>query len=151
MLFFGMLLLFMNACVHEASSGGESLLYGSSFLRGLTLVIAMTWFPFPIWYALPPEGFNIVKDVPGMKVAVAFLNLFSKGSFILYLTRIRADFQTRQKTMISLGYLTSDGVLKKKGGEDGDKSEMGKNGKKDEEMDQQTLHMIEDVLETMGR
>merc|ERR1719421_2219351 len=122
-LIFLVMLGLMNACIMDASSGGENLLYGSSFLRGLTVVIALTWMPFPVWYALSPEGFNIIKDQPGMKVAVSFLNLFSKGSFILYLTCIRADFQTRQKTMISLGYVTSDGILKKKGGEDVDKSE----------------------------
>merc|ERR1719258_157507 len=105
------LLYFMNACVSEASDRGENLLYGSSFLRGLTVVIALTWLPFPIWYALSPEGFNIIKDEPGMKVAVAFLNLFSQGSFIMYLTRIRADYHTRQKTMVSVGYLHSDGTV----------------------------------------
>jgi bacteriorhodopsin len=150
---FLMLLYFMNACVSEASGGGENLFYGTSFLRGLTVLIALTWTPFPIWYALSPEGFNIIKDEPGMKVAVAFLNLFSKGSFILYLTRIRADFQTRQKTMISLGYVQSDGTLKKKEDEHVDHSEgMEKRGQRDEEtLEQTTLHMIEDVLETMGR
>merc|ERR1719463_257049 len=108
------MLSFMNACIMDASDGGENLLSGTSFLRGLTVVIALTWIPFPVWYALSPEGFNIIQDEPGMKVAVAFLNLFSKGSFILYLTRIRADFQMRQKTMVSLGYVHSDGTLKKK-------------------------------------
>merc|ERR1711990_850287 len=147
---FTVMLYFMNACVSEASGGGESLLYGTSFLRGMCVLIALTWTPFPIWYALSPEGFNIIKDEPGMKVAVAFLNLFSKGSFILYLTRIRADFQTRQKTMLSLGYVHSDGTLKKKGGEDDPFEGMENSGKKeDEAMEQTTLHMIEEVLETM--
>merc|ERR1719261_1710663 len=110
---FLMLIYFMNACVSEASGGGENLLYGTSFLRGLTVLIALTWTPFPIWYALSPEGFNIIKDEPGMKVAVAFLNLFSKGSFIMYLTRIRTDYNTRQKTMLSVGYIQSDGTVAK--------------------------------------
>jgi bacteriorhodopsin len=151
---FALLLFFMNACVSEASSGGESLFYGSSFLRGLTVVIALTWLPFPVWYALSPEGFNIIKDEPGMKVAVAFLNLFSKGSFIMYLTRIRADYQTRQKTMVSVGYLHSDGTVananKAKAGFDFDGGNG--DGKADDEvMNTSTLHLIEEVLETMGR
>jgi bacteriorhodopsin len=87
----------MNACVMEASGGGENLLTGSSFLRGLVVIIALTWVPFPIWYALSPEGFNVIKDPAGMKVAVAFLNVFSKGSFMMYLARIRTDHNTRQK------------------------------------------------------
>jgi len=87
----------MNSCVMEASSGGENLCTGSSFLRGLVVIIALTWVPFPIWYALSPEGFNIIKDAAGMKVAVAFLNVFSKGSFMMYLARIRTDHQTRKR------------------------------------------------------
>jgi hypothetical protein len=146
---FTMLLYFMNACVYEASDKGETLFYGSSFLRGLTVVIALTWIPFPIWYALSPEGFNVIKDQPGMKVAVAFLNLFSKGSFIMYLTRIRADYNTRQKTMMSFGYLHSDGTVKgdkDKGALDPCDADGG-----DETMATGTLHLIEEVLETMGR
>merc|ERR1719326_1726488 len=143
------LLYFMNACVYEASDKGESLFYGTSFLRGLTVVIALTWIPFPIWYALSPQGFNVIQDEPGMKVAVAFLNLFSKGSFIMYLTRIRADYNTRQKTMISVGYLHSDGTVK--GNKDkGLKDDFDADGG-DETMDTGTLHLIEEVLETMGR
>jgi bacteriorhodopsin len=149
---FTMMLYMMNSCVYEASDGGENLLYGTSFLRGLSVLIALTWTPFPVWYALSPEGFNIIKDEPGMKVAVSFLNLFSKGSFILYLTRIRADFQTRQKCMVSLGYLGSDGTVKQKGSAEYDAA-MGPDGKKtnDEIMEQTTLLMVEEVLETMGR
>merc|ERR1719261_1150551 len=105
MIFFLFLLYFMNACVLEASDRGESLFYGTSFLRGLSVVIALTWIPFPVWYALSPEGFNIIQDEQGMKLAVAFLNVFSKGAFIMYLSRIRTDFNTRQKTMISVGYM----------------------------------------------
>merc|ERR1719183_743370 len=66
-LVFLILLYFMNKCVSEASDGGESLLNGSSPLRGLAVVIGLTWLPFPIWYALSPEGFNVIKDEPGMK------------------------------------------------------------------------------------
>merc|ERR1719353_2699916 len=131
---FTIMLGFMNACVHEASSGGENLLYGTSFLRGLTVLISLTWTPFPIWYALSPEGFNIIKDEPGMKVAVSFLNLFSKGSFILYLTRIRADFQTRQKTMISLGYIGTDGQKKVLNGDADEFADVSKSAKKDDEI-----------------
>ena len=49
------------------------------------MIIALTWVPFPVWYALSPEGFNVIQDAAGMKVAVAFLNVFSKGSFMMYL------------------------------------------------------------------
>jgi bacteriorhodopsin len=139
---FCVMLSFMNACIMDASDGGENLLSGTSFLRGLTVVIALTWFPFPIWYALSPEGFNIIKDEEGMKLAVAFLNVFSKGAFIMYLSRIRTDFSTRQKTMISVGYMkdmeTDPNVSAEKDGDD-------------EVVNKLTQMLIKDVLESMGR
>jgi bacteriorhodopsin len=144
---FLVLLYFMNACVHEASDGGENLFSGTSPLRGLVVLIGLTWAPFPLWFALSPEGFNIVKDAPGMKVAVAFLNLLSKGSFILYLVRVRTDHQTRQKTMVSIGYITANGQAKDKALEG--QEESGRDA--DEKMDKTTMHLIEEVLETMGR
>merc|ERR1719487_791606 len=102
----------MNACVSEATAGGESLLQGGSFIRTLSVIILLTWFPFPIWYALSPEGFNVIEDVAGMKVAVAFLNVFSKGAFMMYVARIRTDHHTRQKTLVAVGFVGEDGDLK---------------------------------------
>merc|ERR1719261_672928 len=141
MIFFIVMLSLMNACVMEASSGGENLLYGTSFLRGLTVVIALTWIPFPIWYALSPEGFNIIQDEQGMKLAVAFLNVFSKGAFIMYLSRIRTDFNTRQKTMISVGYMKD---IEETGG-------MAAGQGDEETVDKLTYMLMKDVLESMGR
>ena len=104
--------------VSEASNGGESLCWGTSFLRWLCVLIALTWIPFPVWYALSPEGFNIIKDEPAMKLGVAFLNLFSKGTFIMYLTRVRSDHLMRQKIMVSVGYVDPHGMMKAKDGFD---------------------------------
>jgi bacteriorhodopsin len=140
----------MNQCVSEASGGGESLLTGSSFLRGLVVIIALTWVPFPIWYALSPEGFNIIKDPAGMKVAVAFLNVFSKGSFMMYLARIRTDYNTRQKTLVACGYVEErDGIAN---ASSTDKNLQGKKESDDADvLDKVTCMLIKDVLETMGR
>merc|ERR1719181_2003672 len=67
--FFLIMVILMNKCISEASSGEETLLHGTSFLRGLCIIILLTWFPFPIWYALSPEGFGILNNVGGMKIA----------------------------------------------------------------------------------
>merc|ERR1719506_2945231 len=72
----------------------------------------------------------------------------------MYLTRIRSDYHTRQKTMVSVGYLHSDGTVananKAKAGFDFDGGNG--DGKADDEvMKTSTLHLIEEVLETMGR
>jgi bacteriorhodopsin len=138
----------MNACVMEASGGGENLLTGSSFLRGLVVIIALTWVPFPIWYALSPEGFNVIKDPAGMKVAVAFLNVFSKGSFMMYLARIRTDHNTRQKTLVACGYVDEmDGIAHAKST---DQSLPGIK-EPDSEVEKVTCMLVKEVLETMGR
>merc|ERR1719498_2029109 len=65
------------------------MLRGSCYLRTLSLIVVFTWVPFPIWYALSPEGFNVITNSALMKVAVAFLNVISKGIFTLYLIRVR--------------------------------------------------------------
>jgi bacteriorhodopsin len=88
---FCILLYTMNECVRNASNNTESLCSGKSRYQKLCLMVASTWAPFPAWYALSPEGFNIVTNSPAMKVAVAFLNVFSKGVFVLFLMRVRAD------------------------------------------------------------
>jgi bacteriorhodopsin len=145
-LIFIVMLSLMNACVMEASSGGENLLYGTSFLRGLVVVIALTWIPFPIWYALSPEGFNIIQDEAAMKISVAFLNVLSKGAFIMYLARIRSDHEMRLKTMLSVGYLKD--VQSEFDGLDG----VQKHGEAEKEtIDKITSLLIKEVLETMGR
>jgi bacteriorhodopsin len=139
----------MNQCVSEASGGGENLLTGSSFLRGLVVIIALTWVPFPIWYALSPEGFNIIKDAAGMKVAVAFLNVFSKGSFMMYLARIRTDHTTRQKTLVACGYVEErDGIAQ---ASSTDKNLQANKESDADVIDKVTCMLIKDVLETMGR
>jgi bacteriorhodopsin len=89
----------MNCCIMESSGGAESMFWGSSVVRKLVLITASTWVPFPIWYALSPEGFNIIPNAAAMKIAVAFLNVFSKGVFIFYLSRVNADMKMREQAM----------------------------------------------------
>ena len=38
------------------------------YLRTLSLIVVATWLPFPIWYALSPEGFNVITNSAMMKV-----------------------------------------------------------------------------------
>merc|ERR1719456_359174 len=89
--FFLALCTLMNETIREASNNLESLFHGSSSIRSLSLLVVFTWVPFPIWYALSPEGFNIIKNAPMMRIAVAFLNVLSKGSFTLFLLRLRSN------------------------------------------------------------
>jgi hypothetical protein len=96
---FCVLIYQMHRTIVESTSGSESLFWGTSSIRTLSVIVAWTWVPFPIWYALSPEGFNIVQNSAAMKIAVAFLNVFSKGAFIYYLMRVRADLEVREMVL----------------------------------------------------
>ena len=67
-------------------------------IRADVLILASV-LPLACRYALSPEGFNVIKNSPLMKVAVAFLNVISKGTFTLYLIRLRDDQRLREKVM----------------------------------------------------
>merc|ERR1719262_1036716 len=97
--FFLQLVYLMNECIRDSTQNTESLMAGSSNVRTLSIIVVATWFPFPIWYALSPEGFNIITNSPAMKVAVAFLNVISKGTFTMYLMRVRDDTRLREKVV----------------------------------------------------
>jgi len=104
---FCMLVHQMHRCVVESTNGGEGIFYGSSTIRTLVVIVTMTWIPFPIWYALSPEGFNIVKNSAAMKIAVAFLNVLSKGAFIYYLMRVRGDLEVKEMVMAEANVTSS--------------------------------------------
>merc|ERR1719183_332492 len=89
----------MHMCVKESTDNQESFFWGSTSLRVLSVIVASTWIPFPIWYALSPEGFNIIQNSAAMKIAVAFLNVLSKGAFIYYLMRVRGDLEVKEMVM----------------------------------------------------
>jgi len=112
------------------------------FIRTLSIIILLTWFPFPIWYALSPEGFNVIKDVAGMKVVVAFLNVLAKGSFMMCLAKFRTDYVVRQKTLMAVGFNLEDKMenIMRGLGDDSD-------GK----LDKITCMLTREVLESMGR
>merc|ERR1719174_2058560 len=89
--FFLILCSLMNETIRESTNGMESLCSGQSNVRALTMLVVLTWIPFPIWYALSPEGFNIIQNAPLMRIAVSFLNIISKGTFTLFLIRLRSN------------------------------------------------------------
>ncbi|CAE7376711.1 hop [Symbiodinium pilosum] len=85
---FGMIFVFVmfyhNALqIKENSEGEESLLHGESDYRRLTLVLIATWFPFPIWFMLSPEGFNLVDEELTIELGWVVLNMLAKFSLII--------------------------------------------------------------------
>lgn len=73
----------------EHSDGQECLLYGDSEFRKASILLIVTWVPFPTFYALSPEGFGIITDILFVQVGWAFLNIVSKFTFIFYIQRIK--------------------------------------------------------------
>lgn len=81
----------------EHSDGQECLLYGDSEFRKASILLIVTWVPFPTFYALSPEGFGIITDILFVQVGWAFLNIVSKFTFIFYIQRIKDNYCNRLK------------------------------------------------------
>jgi bacteriorhodopsin len=144
---FGVLVYQMHRTVVESTQGTETLFWGSSSIRTLAVIVTWTWVPFPIWYALSPEGFNIIQNSAAMKIAVAFLNVLSKGAFIYYLMRVRGDLEVKEMVLAEASAV--NGMDKKKLGPyglmaDDDKPE-------DQKIHPKLAAIVFEVLQAMGR
>jgi bacteriorhodopsin len=136
----------MNCVIMESTNRAETICYGSSMIRKLVVITTSTWIPFPVWYALSPEGFNIIPNSAGMKIAVAFLNVWSKGVFIYYLARVNADLRVRENAMSQIEVINEmEGKKKRLAGlgEEFDGKEM--------EVSTRLAVVVEEVLTEMGR
>jgi len=71
--------------IEENSDGEESFFRGDSDYRKMIIITILTWFPFPIWFVLSPEGLGIVNDVVLIQLGWATLNIISKFSFVIHL------------------------------------------------------------------
>jgi len=81
----------------EVSDGAESLLSGDSEFRKATVVLMLTWFPFPIWFMLTPEGFGLVENIVVVQMGWACLNIVSKFTMIFFIQRIKDNYWNRVK------------------------------------------------------
>jgi len=133
----------MHRCINEATGGAETIYWGQSSLRTLAVIVAWTWVPFPIWYALSPEGFNIVQNSAAMKISVAFLNVLSKGAFIYYLMRVRGDLEVKELVMAEARAVN--------GPEKGKLGSYGLEEKEEQRLEGKLASTIFEVLQAMGR
>jgi bacteriorhodopsin len=69
----------------EFSEGKEDLWRGNSNFHKVTVLLMVTWFPFPIWFGLSPECFGYITDVMLIQIGYAVLNIVSKCSFMAFL------------------------------------------------------------------
>lgn len=87
----------MRQQIVEHSDGQECLSHGDSEFRKATILVIATWFPFPVWYFLTPEGLGIIDNIVIVQVGWGFLNIVSKFSFIFYIQRIKDNYCNRLK------------------------------------------------------
>lgn len=93
-----LVMFFINRIqIIEHSQGQECLWHGDSEFRKATILMMITWSPFPLWFALSPEGFELIDNVLVIQVGWAFLNIVSKFSFIFYIQRIKDNYCSRLK------------------------------------------------------
>jgi bacteriorhodopsin len=86
----------------EHSRGVEGLLSGDSEFRRATLILMLTWIPFPMWFFLSPEGVGLVDNIVIIQMGWAFLNIISKFTLIFYLQRIKDNYNIRVKMKRSM-------------------------------------------------
>jgi bacteriorhodopsin len=133
----------MHRCITEATGGAETIYWGQSSLRTLAVIVSWTWVPFPIWYALSPEGFNIIQNSAAMKISVAFLNVLSKGAFIYYLMRVRGDLEVKELVMAEARAVN--------GPEKGKLGSYGLEEKEEQRLEGKLASTVFEVLQAMGR
>jgi len=75
--------------IQENSEGEESILQGDSDFRKLSILLIVTWFPFPIWFSLSVEGFGVVTDHLVIELGWVILNIVSKFTFIIWMQRMK--------------------------------------------------------------
>eukprot|EP00747_Dinoflagellata_sp_TGD_P017061 gnl/TRDRNA2_/TRDRNA2_125565_c0_seq1.p1 gnl/TRDRNA2_/TRDRNA2_125565_c0~~gnl/TRDRNA2_/TRDRNA2_125565_c0_seq1.p1 ORF type:complete len:814 (-),score=173.33 gnl/TRDRNA2_/TRDRNA2_125565_c0_seq1:320-2422(-) len=111
------IMFFFNAKqIMEHSGGEETIWQGESEFRKATLILIGTWFPFPLWYILSPEGLDLINDGLTIQLGWSFLNILAKGSFIFYIQRTKDAYFMREQnrkenygvTSVSPAYKTSE-------------------------------------------
>eukprot|EP00931_Biecheleriopsis_adriatica_P122297 TRINITY_DN9729_c0_g1_i1.p1 TRINITY_DN9729_c0_g1~~TRINITY_DN9729_c0_g1_i1.p1 ORF type:complete len:598 (-),score=153.36 TRINITY_DN9729_c0_g1_i1:33-1826(-) len=80
----------------ESTDGEEGLFSGKSIYRVISIMVIVTWLPFPLWYLLTPEGFGVIEDLIVIEIGWAVLNILSKFSFIILVFKISRKFHLEQ-------------------------------------------------------
>lgn len=83
----------------EATDGQEGLFSGKSLYRLLSIEVIVTWLPFPFWYLLTPEGFNIIQDEVTIEVGWVVLNILAKFSFIIIVHKLYRKYLAEQEEL----------------------------------------------------
>jgi bacteriorhodopsin len=94
--------------ISENSDGEESFLKGDSDYRKIMVLVILTWFPFPIWFLLSPEGAEWITDNTAIQVGWAVLNIVAKFGFILHLQHVKMKYTKKLEATRDLYGLSPD-------------------------------------------
>jgi len=91
-----MIMFYHNALqIVENSEGEESAFNGDSDFRKLSLLLIITWIPFPVWFSLSVEGFGVITDYLVIEMGWVALNIISKFTFIILMQRMKMVHQRK--------------------------------------------------------
>ncbi|CAE7573760.1 hisS [Symbiodinium sp. CCMP2592] len=164
-MFLALVMFYHNALqIRENSEGEESILQGDSDFRKLSILLIVTWFPFPLWFCLSVEGWGVITDYLVIEMGWVVLNIVSKFTFIIWMQRMKMVHGKKLEAARELyGLSPSDHVdeedLKKKakaqgggavglGGVCADKYGLGAGEEADSE--QKLVEVISETMVTLG-
>mmetsp|Transcript_34910 Transcript_34910/g.75379 ORF Transcript_34910/g.75379 Transcript_34910/m.75379 type:complete len:755 (-) Transcript_34910:134-2398(-) len=81
--------------ISENSEGEENAFQGASDFRKLSLLLIITWIPFPVWFSLSIEGFGVITDYLIIEMGWVVLNIVSKFTFIILMQRMKMVHQRK--------------------------------------------------------
>lgn len=81
--------------IGENSEGEEGAFNGDSDFRKLSLLLIITWIPFPVWFSLSIEGFGVITDYLIIEMGWVVLNIISKFTFIIWMQRMKMVHQRK--------------------------------------------------------
>mmetsp|Transcript_34913 Transcript_34913/g.75388 ORF Transcript_34913/g.75388 Transcript_34913/m.75388 type:complete len:898 (+) Transcript_34913:78-2771(+) len=95
-LFLAGIMFYHNAIqIKENSENEETIFQGDSDFRKLSILLIITWFPFPIWFSLSVEGFGVIKDALVIEMGWVILNIVSKFTYIIWMQRMKMVHQRK--------------------------------------------------------
>ena len=95
-LFLAFIMFWHNAVqIKENSENEETIFQGDSDFRKLSILLIVTWFPFPIWFSLSVEGFGVITDYLVIEMGWVILNIVSKFAFIIWMQRMKMVHQRK--------------------------------------------------------
>eukprot|EP00931_Biecheleriopsis_adriatica_P033536 TRINITY_DN1946_c0_g1_i4.p1 TRINITY_DN1946_c0_g1~~TRINITY_DN1946_c0_g1_i4.p1 ORF type:complete len:892 (+),score=227.85 TRINITY_DN1946_c0_g1_i4:72-2747(+) len=140
--------------IRENSDGDEGFFHGDSDYRRLSVLCIFTWFPFPLWFIVSPEGIGLVTDITIIQMGWAVLNVVAKFGFILHLQHNKNKYCKTLEATRELYGLQPGQALEDKKTEKSEKEEGGdavpQDGDDDQNGEQKMISLIKETMISLG-